>query len=137
MALWLSVRNLLRNNEIVVHPVEMIKSMHKGITIAIDDFGTGYSSLAYLTRYAIDYLKIDKSFVIQMDKSENSKVVKTIIDLGSSLGLGVVAEGVETAEQFALLDDHGCNYFQGYHMAQPLSSDRLIEYISRQIRTAE
>ena len=109
--------------------VEMIKSKHDGITIAIDDFGTGYSSLAYLTRYAIDYLKIDKSFVTQMDKSGNSKVVKTIIDLGASLGLGVVAEGVESPEQFALLDNHGCNFFQGYYMAQPLPSERLIEFM--------
>ncbi len=103
--------------------------MLDGITIAIDDFGTGYSSLAYLTRYAVDYLKIDKSFVIQMDTSENSKVVKTIIDLGSSLGLGIVAEGVESAEQLAVLGDYGCTHFQGYHMARPLISGALIDFI--------
>jgi EAL domain-containing protein (putative c-di-GMP-specific phosphodiesterase class I) len=82
---------------------------------------------------ALDYLKIDNSFVIQMDKSENSKVMKTIIDLGSSLGLGIVAEGVETSEQFAMLDRHGCNFFQGYLMAQPLTSDGLLEFMKENI----
>jgi EAL domain-containing protein (putative c-di-GMP-specific phosphodiesterase class I) len=115
--------------------IDMLKAMHEGITIAIDDFGTGYSSLAYLTRYEVDYLKIDRTFVMQMDKSENSKVVKTIIDLGISLGLEIVAEGVESAEQFKLLKYHGCHYFQGFLISQPLKSDQLIVLLERGART--
>ena len=129
LRLEITETSIMENPERSRQRIEKIKAMHDGISIAIDDFGTGYSSLAYLTRYDIDYLKIDRSFVMQMEKSENSKVVKTIIDLGTSLGLGVVAEGVETKEQFSLLAYHGCHYFQGYYKAMPLSSSSLLELL--------
>ncbi|MBN1685622.1 MAG: EAL domain-containing protein [Spirochaetales bacterium] len=135
LRLEITESSIMENPERSRQRIDLIKSMHEGITVAIDDFGTGYSSLAYLTRYAVDYLKIDKSFVMQMHKSENSKVVKTIIDLGFSLGLEIVAEGVETAEQFAELRRYGCHYFQGYYKAMPLSSsafDKLLERDARE-----
>lgn len=131
LRLEITETSIMDNPERSRQRIEMIKAMHEGITIAIDDFGTGYSSLAYLTRYAIDYLKIDKSFVMQMDKSDNSKVVKTIIDLASSLGLEVVAEGVETAEQFSELIEHGCHFFQGFYKAMPLSADDLQKLLNQ------
>jgi diguanylate cyclase (GGDEF)-like protein/PAS domain S-box-containing protein len=135
LRLEITETSIMENPERSRQRIDMLKAMHEGITIAIDDFGTGYSSLAYLTRYAVDYLKIDRTFVMQMDKSENSKVVKTIIDLGISLGLEIVAEGVESAEQFKLLKYHGCHYFQGFHISQPLKSDQLIVLLERGART--
>ena len=98
-----------------------------GISLAIDDFGTGYSSLVYLRRLRVDTLKIDKSFIDGLTRgSDDDTIVRTIIDLASSLGLGVVAEGVETEEQRARLVAHGCPHAQGYLFAPPLAPERLL-----------
>jgi diguanylate cyclase (GGDEF)-like protein/PAS domain S-box-containing protein len=129
LRLELTETTVMENPERSRQKIDMIKAMNEGISVAIDDFGTGYSSLAYLTRYAVDYLKIDKSFVTEMTKSENSKLVKTIIDLGISMGLSVVAEGVETAEQFALLTFHNCTLFQGYLISKPISFRAIARYL--------
>ena len=92
-----------------------------GVRLAIDDFGTGYSSLSYLSSLPIDSLKIDRSFVADMHEgSKNSEIVRAIVSLGASLGKTVVAEGIETHSQFALLRDLGCENGQGYHLARPL-----------------
>ncbi|MBT8227375.1 MAG: EAL domain-containing protein [Dactylosporangium sp.] len=97
-----------------------------GISIAIDDFGTGYSSLAYLRRLPIDVLKIDKSFVMNTDGTpSDAEIVKTIIGLGKTLNLAVVAEGVETHEQAEFLRACGCTTAQGYLFAQPLAADEV------------
>jgi EAL domain-containing protein (putative c-di-GMP-specific phosphodiesterase class I) len=91
--------------------------------LCIDDFGTGYSSLSYLRRFALDILKIDRSFVSEMlNNSESQEIVKTILSLGSNLGMQVVAEGVETPEQVSLLKSLGCEYAQGYFFSRPLDS---------------
>lgn len=92
-----------------------------GVRLCIDDFGTGYSSLSYLRRFALDILKIDRSFVSDMlNNSESREIVKTILSLGSNLRLEVVAEGVETAEQVNLLQSLGCGYAQGYFFSRAL-----------------
>lgn len=92
-----------------------------GIKIAIDDFGTGYSSLAYLKHLPVHKLKIDKSFVLNMESDENDrKIVKSTIDLGHNLNLEVVAEGIETKVAWQLLEDMGCDYGQGYFMGKPM-----------------
>lgn len=93
----------------------------QGFRIYLDDFGTGYSSLSYLKRFPVDILKVDKSFVRDMggDNSDRT-LVEAIIAMAGSLGLPVVAEGVETAEQLVLLDKAGCRYIQGYHFSRPV-----------------
>lgn len=92
-----------------------------GLRFAIDDFGTGYSSLAYLTSLPLDQLKIDQSFVHNMTrKPENAVIVQTIIGMAGNLHMEVIAEGVETAEQYEYLKQHGCEFFQGYHFGKPV-----------------
>ena len=101
-----------------------------GVELAIDDFGTGYSSLAYLKRLPVDELKIDKSFVMNMEHdADDAKIVKSTIDLGHNLGLRVVAEGLETLAVWNLLKQMGCDQAQGYYMSKPMPGDRLIEWL--------
>ncbi len=102
-----------------------------GVGIGIDDFGTGYSSLAYLQRFPVDTLKVDRSFVSAVaGDAENREIVRTVVTLGRSLGLHVVAEGVETAEQFAIVAELGCHAVQGYHFSRPVAEDRAVEFIA-------
>ncbi len=97
---------------------ETVKRLHDaGVMIALDDFGTGYASLANLRQFPIDRLKIDKSFV---QNTEDEAIVKAVITLGSSMGMKVVAEGVEDAEQLAKLIGYGCDQVQGYHFGRPM-----------------
>ncbi|MFP3977514.1 EAL domain-containing protein [Marinobacter sp. KMM 10035] len=98
-----------------------------GLSISLDDFGTGYSSLSYLKRFPIDTLKIDKSFIAEVTTDPDSKViVNTIIAMAHALELKVIAEGVETEEQLALLYERGCDQAQGYLFARPLPYDEAI-----------
>ncbi len=102
----------------IQYKFQRLKDM--GVLIAIDDFGTGYSSLEYLRQLPIDYLKIDKSFVFDLNANNSSQVIiETIISMAKHLGLETVAEGVETEEQFAILKSIGCDYFQGYLFGKP------------------
>ncbi|MCL5060853.1 MAG: EAL domain-containing protein [Candidatus Thermoplasmatota archaeon] len=101
-----------------------------GVTIAIDDFGTGYSSLAYLKRLPVDELKIDKSFVTDMEDNENDAViVRSTIDLAHNLGLKVTAEGVETRGVWDLLSMLGCDSSQGYFMGRPMPVEKLEAWL--------
>ncbi len=102
-----------------------------GCRVAIDDFGTGYSSLAYLKALPLDYLKIDKDLAADISGSTRDRiVVRGVIDMARSLGLAVVAEGVETEEQLALLAAEGCNYYQGFLFAQPVGVEELVRLVS-------
>ncbi len=97
-----------------------------GLRLSIDDFGTGYSSLAYLKRLPVSELKIDKTFILNMDKdADDAIIVRGTIDLGHNMGLKVVAEGVEGAETQAMLTDWGCDIAQGYFISRPLAADVL------------
>ena len=99
-----------------------------GVQIAIDDFGTGYSSLAYLKRFPVDVIKIDRSFVTGLGTStEDAAIVSLIVALGRILGMQVVAEGVESAEQAALLQAMGCTRGQGYFYGRPTTPESLVE----------
>lgn len=105
-----------------------------GVNISIDDFGTGYSSLNYLKTFPIDYLKIDQSFVRDITKSANDeKIATTILLMAQNLGLGVIAEGVETLEQLKVLLSHDCNQAQGYLFSKPLSSQEMNMYKNKSI----
>jgi diguanylate cyclase (GGDEF)-like protein/PAS domain S-box-containing protein len=113
--------------------IERLKTLRDlGVTIAIDDFGTGYSSLNYLARLPMDTLKIDRSFVVGMTQSPESRtIVSTIISLAHSLGLKVVAEGVETEEQLNLLRLLKCDEMQGFLLSRPVASDDIASFLSR------
>jgi diguanylate cyclase (GGDEF)-like protein len=103
-----------------------------GCRVAIDDFGTGYSSLAYLKALPLDYLKIDKKLSQDITGSHRDRVVvRGVIDMARSLGLAVVAEGVETAEQLDLLAKEGCQYFQGFLCSAPVDVPALAQMVSR------
>jgi len=115
---------------------ELLNLRGMGVGIAIDDFGTGYSSLSYLNRLPVTELKIDRSFVRDIDRDPDDRgLISSIINLGQGQGLRLVAEGVETAEQAALLRQMDCDLLQGFHFAQPLAVDALIEYIGVDTRT--
>jgi len=102
-----------------------------GVRLCIDDFGTGYSSLSYLRRFSLDVLKIDRSFVSEIhNNSESRELVKTLLSLGSNLGMEVVAEGVETWEQVSLLKSLGCAYAQGYYFSRPLDAAGIGRMLS-------
>lgn len=104
-----------------------------GIQVAIDDFGTGYSSLSYLKRYDIDYIKIDQSFVKTLsDDTSDLAICEAIILMAHKLDMKVIAEGVETKEQYELLRGAGCDYMQGYYFSQPIDSDAFERFIQAQ-----
>ncbi|MGI9105186.1 MAG: putative bifunctional diguanylate cyclase/phosphodiesterase [Pyrinomonadaceae bacterium] len=111
---------------------EMLRQLRAlGVQLSIDDFGTGYSSLSYLHRFPIDTLKVDRSFVMRMvDNNENIEIVRTILMLAQNLGMDVVAEGVETKEQLALLRKLGCENGQGYFFSRPVSVGGAEKIIS-------
>jgi EAL domain-containing protein (putative c-di-GMP-specific phosphodiesterase class I) len=103
-----------------------------GFKLSIDDFGTGYSSLAYLKRLPVNELKIDRSFVMAMEKDiDDAKIVRSTIDLAHNLGLTVVAEGVENPAVLELLAELGCDEAQGYHMSRPLPANEMAAFAAR------
>ena len=103
-----------------------------GIRLALDDFGTGFSSLSYLQRFAISTLKIDRSFVERLpEEPRDRSLVGAIIDMGKSLELTVVAEGIETEDQLDVLRDLNCTEGQGFHFCRPLPPDEFATYVAR------
>ena len=115
-----------------------IENMNKldelGFRIAIDDFGTGYSSLSYLQRFKIDTLKIDRSFIKDLDTStDNASITSAIIAMAHNLHLNIVAEGVETQQQLSFLQRHNCQLIQGYYFSRPLNAKEMSELLEKGI----
>jgi len=101
-----------------------------GVSLAIDDFGTGYSSLAYLKRFPIQKLKIDRSFINDVATDSNdAAIAKSIISLAHNMGLKVVAEGVEDKHQMEWLRARGCDQAQGYYYSQPISASQMEQHL--------
>lgn len=124
-------RLLIEESDRIISTLHQLKA--RGITLAIDDFGTGYSSLSYLARFPIDILKIDKSFVSKLGlESTPGSLTKAIISLAHSLGLQVVAEGVETDQQLAILMNWGCDFGQGYYFDKPLTDEDFQLTVAKQ-----
>jgi diguanylate cyclase (GGDEF)-like protein len=113
----------------VAKAIETMQALHyAGFQLAMDDFGTGYSSLSYLKRFPIQKVKIDRSFISDLENDDDSKSITTaIIQMSHSLGLHVLAEGVETEEQLNYLQDEKCDYVQGYYTGRPMPADDFIE----------
>ena len=121
---------LMRHAESTAHALDQLKSI--GVRLAVDDFGTGYSSLSYLTRFPIDTLKLDQSFVRDVFASgEDAIVVCAVIGMGNSLRHTVVAEGVETLQQLEFLQAHGCAEGQGYYFSHPLPADEFAKLLEQ------
>jgi EAL domain-containing protein (putative c-di-GMP-specific phosphodiesterase class I) len=102
------------------------------VSLELDDFGTGYSSLTYVRMFPIDALKIDRSFVQGVsDSPEDAAIVQAVISMGQALGVNVVAEGVESEDQSAVLQDLGCRLAQGFLFSRPVPASALPEMVSR------
>ena len=115
--------------------IKILKDIKKlGATIALDDFGTGYSSLNYLTKLPIDVLKIDRSFVTDLNQNLKSRcIVENIINLSHQLGIDVVAEGVEEKEQVDYLKNILCDIIQGYYFSKPREFKDIVKMIGKKI----
>ncbi|WP_328185559.1 putative bifunctional diguanylate cyclase/phosphodiesterase [Marinobacter sp. OP 3.4] len=128
LELEITETGFMENLEDAVEKLRQLNSA--GINIAVDDFGTGYSSLTYLKRMPVQHLKIDKQFIRDLLVNEDdTRIANTIIDLGKSLNLAVIAEGVETHEQEFYLRQRGCQIAQGYYFSRPLAPDAFREFV--------
>lgn len=120
--------SLVEDADVAVETINAIKKF--GVSVAIDDFGTGYSSLAYLNRFPLDLIKIDRSFMLDIEEDNTHRsIVDAIINMAHSLHLQVLAEGVETKHQLDYLALHKCDFIQGYLLAKPMTSEALFDFL--------
>ncbi len=119
----------MHNEEHTLAVLNQLKSL--GLHLSIDDFGTGYSSLSYLKRFPIDKLKIDQSFIRDCHQNDDDKaIVETIVSLGKSLHLSLIAEGVEEESHVDFLRDLGCEEIQGYWFSKPIRESDLVHFLA-------
>jgi diguanylate cyclase (GGDEF)-like protein len=131
LKLELTESSLVTDTEATVEKMKALKAV--GISFSLDDFGTGFSSLSYLNRLPLDQLKIDRSFVFDIAKDAHAAVItRSVIALGQSLSLEVIAEGVESDAQRRFLSRHGCSIYQGFLFSRPVGIDELEAYLRRQ-----
>ncbi|HVU74944.1 MAG TPA: EAL domain-containing protein [Mycobacteriales bacterium] len=130
LVLELTESVLLEHDEVTVATLRAIRA--SGVRIAVDDFGTGYSSLSYLSRFPVDLLKVDRSFVDRLGdgESESSALARSIVQLGHSLALTTVAEGIEQPDQLRALQAMGCEYGQGFYFAKPVRPEEIAKMIA-------
>ena len=127
LTLELTEESLVRDIAVAAAQLEQLRTKH--IRIAVDDFGTGYSSLSYLKDLPLDYLKIDKGMTPDISGTGKDRIVlRAIIAMGQALGLKIIAEGVERAEELEMLKAEGCDFFQGYLRSEPLSADEFERF---------
>ena len=129
LKLEITESTLMENTSAVTKVLEQLKE--RDIKLCLDDFGTGYSSLSYLRYLPVDTVKIDRSFIRSKISNKDYDIIKAIINLAHSLGLDVVAEGIETLEQLSILKNLGCEYGQGYFFAYPLHRDEVLSVVQR------
>ena len=130
LTLEITESSAMENARETIAGLQTLKSV--GIHLSIDDFGTGYSSLAYLKRFPIDTLKIDRSFVKDIDRdSDDRAIIRSIIAMGHSLNLAIVAEGVEKVEHINYLNEQHCDIIQGYFISKPLTNEDFVEFVRR------
>jgi len=135
LKLEITESHIMENTEMAIAMLNRLRSL--GVEISFDDFGTGFSSLSYLHRFPVDYLKIDRSFVNRMmDSPENGEIVHTIIRLAQNLKMKVIAEGVETAEQLARLNQLNCEFGQGYLFSKPLEPVAAETFINENLENS-
>ncbi len=131
LELEITESTIMQHPERVIEVLKKLKEM--GVQLSVDDFGTGYSSLNYLKRFPIDSLKIDAAFVRDVETDPDDRaIIQSIIALAKSMRLKVVAEGVETRQQFELLRSMGCDYIQGYFIGRPVSSEEFEQHVLKQ-----
>jgi EAL domain-containing protein (putative c-di-GMP-specific phosphodiesterase class I) len=120
---------LMRHAAVAASVLQILRD--RGIRVSVDDFGTGYSSLSYLQKFSLDALKIDQSFVREIDTApEETTIVRAIISMGRSLNLRIIAEGVETVEDLAFLKAQGCDEGQGYYFSRPVSANQFAKLLT-------
>ena len=128
LGLEMTESSLIPNPDTAIEVLNALRAL--GVSLLMDDFGTGYSSLNYLHSFPFDVLKIDRSFVGRMNEcNQTLQIVRTIIDLARALRMDVLAEGIETPEQYYLLRDMGCRYGQGYLFARPMKADDVTQLL--------
>ncbi len=133
LELELTESMVMDDPESVIAILEQLQAL--GIQLSIDDFGTGYSSLSYLKRFPVTSLKIDQSFVCELDQDQDtnaSAIVKAVISIGHSLDMKVIAEGVETEKQMSFLVENGCDAMQGYLFSRPLAAEEFVLLLERE-----
>jgi EAL domain-containing protein (putative c-di-GMP-specific phosphodiesterase class I) len=127
LTLELTETALMRDFEQAKDAITTLRAL--GIKVALDDFGTGFSSLSYVHRLPLDKIKIDRSFMADIDTDLGCSLVTTILDLCKNLGLDGVAEGIETADQLEAAQRHGCRYVQGYLVGKPMPFVDLLQQL--------
>ncbi len=132
MEIELTESSIMENPERSIESFQYLSTL--GVKISIDDFGTGYSSLSYLKKIDADYLKIDRSFIIDIEENENDRAIcRAIINMAVSLDMEVIAEGVENEKQRDILKTMGCHVIQGYFYSKPIPSDQFLAFLLGQI----
>jgi diguanylate cyclase (GGDEF)-like protein/PAS domain S-box-containing protein len=124
----------ITESSIMSNPERSLNVLNKihdiGVAVIIDDFGTGYSSLAYLQKLPVDSLKIDRSFIVEMDREDDTRpIINSIIEMAHSLNISVTAEGIESRQIMAKLAGMNCDYAQGYHISEPMAADSVIAWL--------